>query len=205
MKELIKEFYVRSYSYISAFGDINVNFVPSIMKRRLSKLDKCALTVLNKVFSDDVQFIVFASQYGEEERLEKIISQYTDGEEVSPNTFSGSVHNYLAGFYLLNKRKSIPYTALSSGNKTFSTSLLSSVVSKYNNVIFCYADVHKDDCLALALNISKEKTVDSKKYIMYFKNNDVSDDFFSHIELFEGKIKFVETSLYKLERIDYEN
>lgn len=190
------EFYVNKFSSLGE--DFDVNFIAPILRRRLSSLDKASLTVLNNVFTDNAENIVFSSQFGQMDRLIKIISQYKEDNEVSPNVFSGSVHNYSVGFFLFNKKKTIPYTALSSGKNTISESLLAAVISKYNNNILCYADSVDNVTNAFALNLSKSG--DGEKYILKLQNNDVTDNFEDFVKLFKGEIDTLMSQNYTIER-----
>ena len=148
--------YVNKFNFLDSADNINVDFIPSITRRRMSALDKMAISVLNNTFSDDIQNIIFTSRFGEVDRLLKIIAQYCECKEVSPNTFCASVNNYPPSFFLAYKQKSIPYNALSGYKNTIASGLLSSFISDYNKILFCYADVNKDKSSAFALNISKE-------------------------------------------------
>lgn len=71
-------------------------------RRKLTSVDKTALCIMNECFSSldeknrNIK-IVFTSQYGELDNLNKLIKQYTEENEVSPATFSGSVHNSAVG------------------------------------------------------------------------------------------------------------
>ena len=171
MKEKLLEFYVNKINFIKNSDGLDLSFIPPILRRRLSLMDKAALCVINSTYTDDVQNIVFASQYGEFERLLKLINQYTEGNEVSPNTFSGSVHNYPVGFFCLNKQISIPYTAIAAGDNTICAGLAASVVSDYDNVLFCYADNQN----AFAINMSKSPKFGSVKYEIPIKKYDFED------------------------------
>ena len=57
--------------------------------------------------------IVFASRYGELDRLKKLVYQYTQENEVSPATFSGSVHNSAVGQFSLLNRITKSYNSIS--------------------------------------------------------------------------------------------
>ena len=192
------EFYVNKFCYLD--NDVDVNFIPPILRRRLSALDKAGLTVLNKAFSDNIENVVFSSQFGQIDRLNRLIEQYKSEQEVSPNTFSCSVHNYSAGFFLLNIKKPIPYTALSSFNNSISEGILASVISKYENNLFCYADANDGVTKAFALNISKKPTQNTK-YILKQGNNDVFEDVYDDfIKFFSGKLDLIKTQNYTIER-----
>jgi len=202
MKESSFTFYVEKFNYIETFEDVVIDFMPPILRRRLSTLDKCTVSVLHKAYSEGIQNIVFSSKYGEVDRLNKIISQYTEAGEVSPNTFAGSVHNYPAGFFLLNVQKAIPYTSLASHDLPISSGLLASVISKYDKTLFCYCDVFGEDCKSLALCINKISGNSSNKYrISMNEYKTDTEDFSKYIELFNGRNTILKTPLFNLERL----
>lgn len=200
MKDCSIEFYVKKFSYIKSFDEADIGFIPAILRRRLSKLDKGLLHVLNNVFDDDIQNIIFSSDNGEVERLLKIIEQYKSDNAVSPNVFSGSVHNYPVGFFLQFKNREIPYTALSSCGQSLSYGLLSSLITENDNIIFCYSDIKDDDVISLAINITKkEKT--SFKCLLKLINSDSKDNFNKFVEFFSENIDFIKTGSCELRKI----
>ena len=202
MKENLLEFYVNKYCFLKSPEMLDLEFIPPILRRRMSILDKMILSSMNTVFNDSIQNIVFSSQYGEVERLLKIINQYLENNEVSPNTFSGSVHNYSVGFFLLNKQKSIPYTALSAYEHSISNGLLSAVISKYDNVLFCYADSNNDSFNAFAVNLTKIPNPKLPKYVIKLEKNQYLKDKFNDYEaIFSGSINLIKTPIYTIERV----
>jgi len=206
MKDETVEFYVNNFAYIKSLDDADINFIPAIARRRLYKIDKAVLSVLKKVFTDDVKNIVFSSRFGEDERLVKLISQYQEDKEVSPNLFSGSVHNYPVGFFLMNEKKSISYNAVSSGENSISSGLLAAAISACDDAVFCYSDTNDDNIMSLAIYISKNPKIGSKKFkIKWMENSQQTDNFEDFVELFEGKKTCVDTYLYRIERAANEN
>ena len=201
MKDNTIEFYVNNFVFLKSVEDADVSFLPPLIKRRLSKLDKCVLYVLKHTYNDNIQNIVFSSQYGEVERLIKLISQYQEEKEVSPNVFSGSVHNYPVGFFLLNEKNPISYTAISSGENSVSSGLLTSVISNFDNILYCYADIKDDKVTALAINISKNNTSSLPKYQLIQYNTNNSDNFEDYVNLFENTKSFIDTPLFRLEKL----
>ena len=202
MKEAVLNFYVNKYNFLKDTNSLDLSFLPPILRRRMSTLDKITLSLLNQTYSDDVQNIVFSSQYGEVERLIKLISQYLEDKEVSPNAFSGSVHNYSSGFFLLNKQNPLPYSALASCENSISMGLLSSVISNYDNILFCYADFYDNNANALAINLTKQKKSQSDEYIISLENNtNIKDNFNNFINLFDKNINSLKTSNYTIERV----
>ena len=199
MKDDLLEFYVNKFCYLDN-TQADVSFIEPISRRRMSPLDKIALSVMNKAFTDDIQNIIFASQFGQCERLFKMINQYKEDKEVSPSAFSSSVHNYSAGFFLLNIKKPIPYSALSSMESTIENGLLSSVISNFNNVLFCYCDIYNNNNIAFAINLSKTPKKESTKYVIKMQKNNETASFEKYVELFEGKIDSIKNPLYVMER-----
>lgn len=142
-----KCFYIKDFYYIKSPEEVDVSFIPPLIRRKLSTLDKLTLTTMNRVFTDEVEEIIFSSQHGETDRLNTIISQYQEMNEVSPTQFSASVHNYPIGFFTLFKKVNIPYYALSAGENSFSVGLTKSVISTKENTLFTYTDDVSISCI----------------------------------------------------------
>ena len=69
MKKL--SFYIKDFCIAK---EADVAFIPPLVRRKLSTIDKFALTAFEKVYTPEVEEIVFASEFGEVERLNIIIS-----------------------------------------------------------------------------------------------------------------------------------
>lgn len=201
MKDNFIEFYVNKFNFLNAPDEIDVSFLSPIIRRRLSKLDKGVISLLNKTVSEEIQNIVFSSQTGELERLLKIIEQYTFNKEVSPNTFSGSVHNYSVGFFLLNNKKTIPYNAISAGDNSISSGIMASIISKYSNILYCYCDIFKDKLYAFCISIDKEQKTGDKYKLILKNNNKINNTFNDYIELFLEKKEILNSDIFTIERI----
>lgn len=200
MKDDIIEFYVKNFEYLINPENIDIDFVPPLVRRRMNRFDRIALFVMNKCMSKEIEYIVFSSFHGECERLFKLIEQYSSTKEVSPAIFSGSVHNYPLGLFLSNSGNTIPYTAICSGENSISAGILTSVASKYDNVLFCYADYHDDNIVSFALNISK--TPCQQKFIINIqKKLNETDNFTDYINFFSKKSTLLKYGTYKIERL----
>ena len=200
MKDDIIEFYVDKFEYLKTSEGVNLEFIPPLARRRMSKLDRVSLSVMNKCFDENIDYIVFSSCHGQVERLLKIIDQYSTLGEVSPAVFSGSVHNYGAGLFLLNSKKSIPYNSLCGGDNSISSGILSAVISDYQNILFCYTDKNEDDFNGFAIKISKIPSKNSKKYIIRKKITQNCDNFDEFIKFFSGEINILKTYIFEIER-----
>ena len=202
MKENLIKFSINKFYYSDNYENTEFGFISPILKRRLSALDKMVLSALMGTYTDDIENLVFSSRYGEVDRLIKIISQYKETQDASPNAFSGSVHNYPVGFFLMNIKKSIPYTAISACQNSICAGLLSAVISDYENVLFCHADVYGSQNYALALNLSKFNKNNSQEFLIRIENNIAPNDLSKkYVKLFSGETDILKTPNYTIERI----
>lgn len=156
------EFYIKKYEKETA-QTADISFLPAMARRKLTTLDKTALSVMNKccreMLPDNLQSLklVFASQYGELERLKKLVAQYTEENEVSPATFSGSVHNAVIGQFSLLNKITQSYNSISAENYTFEAGLIEAIITANDcDVLYCYCDsMEKDDARAFACLIQQ--------------------------------------------------
>lgn len=144
----IESVFVKDFYYTK---EADTSFLPPLIRRKLGSLDKFAISAMESVYSKEIEEIIFASKNGEVDRLDKIISQYKEMNEVSPAQFSASVHNYPVGFFTLYKKINIPYFALAAGDKTFKNGLIAASISAHKNVLYVYAEKN----FALSCLISK--------------------------------------------------
>ena len=118
----------------------DVSFVPPMERRRLTLLERAALSVAWKVYPHGEQIpVVFASRWGEISTTLKLMRQMHDEGEMSPAGFSNSVHNAAPGHLSLLTKNKAPYTAISAGAETYEMGMLEA--STYpGKVLFVYAE-----------------------------------------------------------------
>lgn len=74
--------------------------IPAMQRRRLSFIAKLALNnAIESLENNNVDYIVWVSQYGDEHKTFKILEDVLNDETPSPTQFSTSVHNAIAGLY----------------------------------------------------------------------------------------------------------
>lgn len=135
MKEVI--FDIKKYSYIKD-EEADVSFIPMMTRRKLDKFGRAALYTLYKVYENGEPDLVFASEYGDVERVVKLINQRNEEGEVSPAGFSSSVHNASVGLFSMLEKNKRGYNAISAGKKTIAVGFLESILAK--DAVFCYAE-----------------------------------------------------------------
>ncbi len=118
----------------------DVSFIPPMERRRLTPLEKAALSVAWKVYPHGEQIpVVFASRWGEIGTTLKLMKQMHDEGEMSPAGFSNSVHNAAPGHLSLLTGNKAPYTAIAAGPESYDMGLLEA--STYpGKVLFVYAE-----------------------------------------------------------------
>ncbi len=95
------------YPFIEASGDSEsltqkqlLEVIPKMLKRRLSPLAKHVFSaILSCEGENNTVPIIFSSTHGELSKSFKMMEQIEAGEEISPTTFSLSVHNAIARLY----------------------------------------------------------------------------------------------------------
>ena len=76
--------------------------IPAMQRRRLSSLAKMALhSALVSLDGQPVDYIVWASKFGDEEKTLSILQDVLKAQVPSPTQFSTSVHNAIAGLYYI--------------------------------------------------------------------------------------------------------
>ncbi|MCD8024069.1 MAG: beta-ketoacyl synthase chain length factor [Candidatus Gastranaerophilales bacterium] len=177
MNKFVSSFYIKNWCCLDNVQNAEIQFIPPLLRRKLTGINKMAVFALNKCYDDEIEEVISSSQYGEFERLVKLINQYTIDKEVSPIIFSSSVHNHLAGLFMRLVNRTIPYNAVSACDNSLSMGLLSAVLSRFNNILYCYYD-GVDNSKCVCLNISKNYVAD-KPRVMLTKTNEtrLKDDF----------------------------
>ena len=118
----------------------DVSFVPPMERRRLTGVERAALSVAWQVYPHGEQIpVVFASRWGEIGTTLKLMRQMHDEGEMSPAGFSNSVHNAAPGHLSLLTKDKAPYTAIAAGPDSYDMGLLEA--STYpGKVLFVYAE-----------------------------------------------------------------
>lgn len=193
-----KIFYINDFCFFE--NDVDLPTFPMSMRRKTGTADKYALAALLNFKNFRPDEIVYASRFGEFEKLLKLINSYLSENEVSPTVFSGSVHNFPVGMFAGLTGLSSPYTALAAGENTVSSGLLTSILSVNENVLFCYADKTTEGAKALSCSISK--TAGKIKCVLHQSQTTVKcDEFAEFIAFLSGKTSFVDFGLFSAERL----
>ncbi len=194
MNEVI--FDIKKFSY--AEGDeIDVSFIPMLLRRKLNKFGRAGLYTLYNAYENGTNpNLVFASSYGDIERVEKLITQREEDGEVSPAGFSSSVHNATVGLFSLLEKIKTAYNSISAGDRTLSAGFLESIIS--GESLFCYTE-----SLGGVKSISVLTTPHKEGKFLLCENSEnfPTQDGFEDLKAFlEGKTDRFVSGLYMVKR-----
>lgn len=118
----------------------DVSFIPPMLRRRMSALEKIAIALASKIIPENTDYItVFASRFGEWNQTIKLIQQFYNDKEMSPAGFSNSVHNAMPGHLSLLTHNKKSYTSIAAGDKTIENAMLNAITGA-KPVLFIYAE-----------------------------------------------------------------
>ncbi|GGP21762.1 beta-ketoacyl synthase chain length factor [Silvimonas iriomotensis] len=92
--------------------------MPPMLRRRAQRLGRMALEVLYQSEADSAANIVFASRFGEIQQSTALLRELARSHAVSPQAFSMSVHNAVAGLYTIARKEPARVMALAAGTQT---------------------------------------------------------------------------------------
>ena len=121
----------------------DVSFVPPLARRRLTGVERAALSVAKAVYPDTPPEeglpVVFASRWGEIGTTVDLMRQFHEEGEMSPAGFAVSVHNAAPGAFSLFTRNRAGYTAISARERTLSAGFLEALACRAKT-LFIYAE-----------------------------------------------------------------
>ena len=196
-----QDFYINTFSYINATSSEDISFIPPLLRRKLTGLNRSIFYTLNKTYSDDVDLIVYASRYGEFDKLIKIINQFKNDNEVSPILFSSSVHNSTVGAFLSYMKSSKPYHALAATKDTLGNGILTSIINN-KSCLFCYGDYINEIPVSISILFSKDKKNGKHCRLIQNNNDKIDNHNIENLQDFlNGKINYIQFDNFKIEEI----
>lgn len=196
------KFYINKYSYVKN-DEIDTSFIPMLIRRKLNTFGKAALYTMYNAYEEDTKYKqVFASEYGDVERVSKLIEQRLETGEVSPTGFGLSVHNASVGLFSLLKKIKNPYNSISAGNNTIQNAITDSILQSINSpVLFCYSE-SLNGIKSVSFSISNKKSGIEVEFIKFDTSEEnIPDNFNGLIDFLDGKTNEYKTNLYMLKRI----
>ncbi len=131
--------YLSALTILPAGAPPDVAFVPPLVRRRLSPLQKIYFSLAHAVAGDAVESSVFATRDGEDTYTRRIVDSFNEERCVSPHLFSSSVYNAAPGLWSVFTKNRAPYAAVAAGNDTLECGLLETLNGKPTS-LFVYAE-----------------------------------------------------------------
>ena len=116
--------FISSSAVVETGAAPDVSFVPPLVRRRLSPLQKIFYALANQVEAAPSALTVFASRDGEDTLTRRIVDDFHDDGSVSPHRFSSSVYNAAPGLWSVSTKNRAPYTAIAAGEDTIECGLI---------------------------------------------------------------------------------
>lgn len=124
----------------------DVSFVPPLLRRRLSPLQRLFFALAREVGAGDADWIVFASRDGEDTLTRRIVTDFHADGTVSPHRFSASVYNAAPGLWSVFSGNRAPYTAVAGGGDSIECGLLELLAGAGGNAVLVYAEETEGGC-----------------------------------------------------------
>lgn len=131
--------YIASYAVVSRGTSPDVSFVPPLVRRRLSPLQKLFFALAKAVENDPSQLVVFASRDGEDTLTRRTVEDFRADGSVSPHRFSSSVYNAAPGLCSVFTKNRAPYTAIAAGDDTIECGIIELLAGRTPSM-FVYAE-----------------------------------------------------------------
>ncbi|QDQ27803.1 beta-ketoacyl synthase chain length factor [Chitinimonas arctica] len=93
--------------------------MPAMMRRRVERLGRIALQAAYGAQAEAGNCpVLFASRYGDLDRIAELLRQLARGEPTSPTAFSMSVHNAIGALFSIARADPGNYSAIAAGEET---------------------------------------------------------------------------------------
>jgi len=120
-----------AWSVLAAGEPADVSFVPPLVRRRLSPLQKVFFALANATEGDGLGEVVFASRNGEDTLTRRIVDDFHADGSVSPHRFSTSVYNAAPGLWSVETGNRLAYTAVAAGDDTVECGLIEALTGRF--------------------------------------------------------------------------
>ena len=184
------------------------SFIPPMMRRRMSALEKIAVGLAGKIAPDTQKYTtIFASKFGEWGQTVQLIKQFFEEKEMSPAGFSNSVHNAAAGLFSLLTHNTNSYTSIAAGDDTLEMAILKALTEK-NDVMVVFVGEHNPEIYAPLLDTPHDafgmafmmtKNGNRGIQITNGKNDAGTLDFETFADFLNGKTDSVITRNWKMQ------
>ena len=128
-----------SHCILKPGESLDISFVPPLVRRRFSPLQKIFFALANAVEKSPAGCSVFSSCNGEDTLTRRIVDEFHEDGSVSPHRFSSSVYNAAPGLWSVFTKNKAPYTAVAAGDDSIECGLIEMLATEKTG-LFVYAE-----------------------------------------------------------------
>ena len=190
--------FISSSAVVETRAAPDVSFVPPLVRRRLSPLQKMFYALANQVETAPSALTVFASRDGEDTLTRRIVDDFHDDGSVSPHRFSSSVYNAAPGLWSVSTKNRAPYTAIAAGEDTIECGLIELLADAFPAMLV-YAE-ETGGGYGAALSVSAEGEAGSAVDVEDGDPSRAPVDFAAFADFLSGRIRSLEGRYLTLRR-----
>lgn len=190
--------FISSSAVVEPGAAPDVSFVPPLVRRRLSPLQKIFYALANQVETAPSALTVFASRDGEDTLTRRIVDDFHDDGSVSPHRFSSSVYNAAPGLWSVSTKNRAPYTAIAAGEDTIECGLIELFADAFPAMLV-YAE-ETGGGYGAALSVSAEGEAGSAVDVEDGDPSRAPVDFAAFADFLSGRIRSLEGRYLTLRR-----
>jgi hypothetical protein len=131
---------IQKWAVLPPGGVPDVSFVPPLLRRRLSPLQRIFFALAREVGAEDAGWIVFSSGGGEDTLTRRIVDDFQADGSVSPQRFSASVYNAAPGLWSVFAKNRAPYTAVAAAGDSIECGILEVLAEHGGDAVLVYAE-----------------------------------------------------------------
>ena len=125
---------INSFAILRPGVSPDVSFVPPLVRRRLSPLQKIYFSLARQIeppapIPPIPPIFIFASRDGEDTLTRRIVDDFHADGSVSLHRFSSSVYNAAPGLWSVFTKNVAPYTAIAAGDDTIECGLIETLAA----------------------------------------------------------------------------
>ncbi|MBR2839343.1 MAG: beta-ketoacyl synthase chain length factor [Kiritimatiellae bacterium] len=129
-----------AWSAIAPGDAPDVSFVPPLVRRRLSPLQRLFFALARGAGAEGGDAVTFATRDGEDTLTRRIVADFQADGAVSPHRFSTSVYNAAPGLWSVFAGNRTAYTAVAAGDDTLECALLEALGGGPGPAMLVYAE-----------------------------------------------------------------
>ena len=187
---------VKKIAVINKCEAVDVSFVPPLVRRRLSPIQKVYFALANLAEEEAASSVVFASSDGEVSLTRRLQEEFELDGAVSPHKFSASVYNAAPGLWSVFTKNNAKYTAVVARDDSIEVGLLEALTSEFPSLLV-YAE-EDEGGYGVSVYFSSREGVEIK-YSFDASIDAAPISFHAFVDFLEGRINVLQGRYMRFE------